>query len=646
MENDKKSGKSKGDMSLDVQAIESQTEQFTVKQALVKALVITGRSSDEAAALQAINSQEDEWGTAGAVDPILPPESLMSLYEISDTLRQNIDAYVTNIEGNGHILTAKIDVDTPRAFEQVKDAMDAAAWSDAIAAAMKELNAKAEADGVQVTEEMRRAKIDTLSIVEPTEAEVRAKMEQIKAATRREMHQAKAWFRNVNSEMSFLDLRERKRIDEETIGHACWEAIRDSNGQLRRLEPMAGYTVLPVKAKGDAFEVQREEWISDIETRPVIEPVRFRRYVQRTNGITRYFKDLNDPRLISANTGKVFMKKEKRGDVTVWTPDPAKMKDEEPNAKPATELIYFAIYSPKTTAGMIRWSGLITAVIGSRAAAEANLAYFENHAIPDAVLLVSGGQLNNESVQRIQESLRSKTKGPGNHHRTLVVQATARASQPGQVTNNPDMEWKNLSDFQQGDALFQDYTKNNTTALSSAFRQALLLLGHIPSDLNRATAYAILSLIEKQVYGPLRAKFDWWVNNVLMSTIGLKLIKFQSLSPEATNIEEMSKSVEWGIKGGAFTPNNLLQLYGSWLNQEFPRIEAEWGDIPFAATLAQINLDTEAPPDEGEVAEPDNEPGASKKSLANRLTVLEDELSKLMARMREDAEFSSGFGQG
>jgi capsid portal protein len=234
-----------------------------------------------------------------------------------------------------------------------------------------------------------------------------------------------------------------------------------------------------------------------------------------------------------------------------------------------------------------------------------------------------------------------------------VVQASAKSTQAGQDVNNPDMEWVNLSDFQNGDALFQTYTENNKTGVSSAFRQALLLLGHIPSDLNRATAYAILSLIEKQVYGPLRNKFDWWVNNTLLPAIGITLIQFESLSPQATNIEEMSKSLEYGVKGGAFTPNMLLKLYGTWLNTEFDPIDAEWGDKPWAGTLAQINLDTAPPDDEnngnnqgGEEDDETDEGNDDTRTLKNRIKKLEKLVSDMAARQEKDADFVSAFGQG
>jgi len=638
----------KGSKETDVKVTEvgSDAEIRTVKQALIKALVITGRHEDEATALKSMTAQEDEWQGVGAVDPILDPESMMSLYEISDSLRQNIDAYATNIEGNGHLLLPKIDTSKPaEAFEEVKNAMDAANWADAVTATNARLDKEEMDKGIKYTPRERQAQIDKIKIKEPTDAEVRAQIEEIDTRTKREMHTAKAWFRNVHPELSFLDLRERKRIDQEAIGRGYWEVRRDSNGQIRRLQPVAGYTVLPMTSKGEEFEVERDEWVSEIETRTVIEPVRFRRYVQRANGTTKYFKDLNDPRLVSDKTGKVYMKKvapsegQKRGTVA-FTPDYEKMKEDEPKAKPATELVFFPIYSPKTPAGMARWAGLITGVIGNRAAAEADLAYFENHAIPDAALLIAGGQLNDPSVQRIQEALRSKTKGPGNHHRTLVIQASAKSSQAGQEVNNPDMEWVNLSDFQQGDALFQQYTENNKKAVSSTFRQALLLIGYIPSDLNRATALAVMSLVEKQVYGPLRRKFDWWVNNTLLPSIGVKLIKFESLSPEATNIEEMSKAIEQGIKGGAFTPNILLELYSTWLNRDFQKIEAAWGDVPFAATLAQLALDAEPPADEDE-GTPPAEPQEAE-NTEERLKQIEKLVANIEKRQQEEAEMAAG----
>lgn len=605
-----------------------------VRQALVKALVIAGRHENEVSAIKSMQEQDNLWQGVGAVEPLLDPESLMSLYEISDSLRQNIDAYATNIEGNGHVLLPKIDLTKDDAPAKVKNALDAKNYAEQVDAAMADLNARAMETGESVTEAQRLEAMDKINPTEPTDAEVKEEMENLRRKIQREMHLATAWFRNVHPELSFVDLRQMKRVDEETIGHGCWEVRRDSNGLVRRLEPIAGYTILPLKNKGEEVIVERQEWVSDIYTRTVIEPVRFSRYVQRVDGKTTYFKDFNDPRLVSNLTGEVYMKPKKvGGDILGYEADYSKMKTKEPNACPAGELIYFRIYSPKTQAGMIRWGGQITGVIGSRAAAEANLAYFENHAVPDAVLLVSGGQLNNESIKRIQESLRSKTKGPRNQHRTLVVQATAKGTQPNQVVNNPDMEWINLSDFQQGDALFQGYTENNKTGVSSCFRQALLLIGHIPSDLNRATALAVMNLVEKQVYGPLRSKFDWWVNNTLLPSIGIKLLKFESLSPEATNIEEMAKAIEPGIKGGAFTPNMLLELYSVWLNREFERIDAEWGDVPFSATLSGLNLEAE-PPDDEENTEKIGE---------SRIKDLEKNVNLLFKERLDNADLVSNF---
>lgn len=639
----------KNKQATEVTEIENEVQQITVKQAMIKALVLTGRHVDENEAIKAMSERDDERGEFNAVDPILDPDALLSLWEISDSLRQNVEAYAHNIEGNGHVLKPKIDLSEKNhnAFDQVKDAMDAASWSDAVTAKMAELDRREE-EGEEISVYDRQKAIDDLVVSEPTEKDVNAEMERLRLAMKRDKHMADAWFRNVNPTMSFLELREQKRIDEEAVGRAAWEVGRDSRGMIRRLEPISGHTILPLKEKNNAIEVERDEWISDIGTNKIRETVKFRRYVHRANGEATFFKDLNDPRLVSDKTGKVYMKKRRRNNKDVLEPDYAKMKVDEPEASPARELIYFSVYSPKTTAGMIRWAGHITGILGSRAAAESTLAYFENHAVPDSVLLISGGQLNDMSVERIQEMMRARTQKAKNHHRTLVVQAAGTGkARPNEVTNNPDMEWKNLADFQQGDALFMNYTEENKKALSSAFRQALLLIGQIPSDLNRATAMAILSLVEKQVYGPLRRKFDWWVNNTLLPAIGIKLLKFESLSPEAQNIEEMANAIEYGVKGGAFTPNILLELYGLWLNREFPKIEEPWGDAPFAATLNQIDLGVERPSDvDGDTTGTiggGKDTGLSRKALENRLAELEKSFADLYQKFRTESEIAAGF---
>jgi capsid portal protein len=555
-------------------------EGMTVKQALIKALVIGGAADSEITASRIIAEREEAWSGLGAVDTILDLDSLLYLHEISDTLPQCVAAYVGNIELNGWVLKPKLDLGHKDAKDKVGDILEAEAWADAIEAA-------------QDTEDKD---IDDIDVPPPSEEEIESRTKELQRQIRRETYIAKAWFENCSAKNSFEWLRGKKRTDEEVVGHGCWEVLRDSKKRVRRLEHIPGHTILPMSDDGKRVNVERLEWVSSVSTRTVTEPLLFRKYVQKDGGNTRYFKEFGDPRAMDSDTGKVYEAKYKKGPdgelVMIKTAEEV-MKADKKEAIPATEVVYFPVESPHTPAGMIRWAGWIVSIFGNRAAAESNLAYFENHAVPEAALLIGGGKLTDDSARKMKGHLTKKHKGSKNHGRLLIMQALAKAEggRPGEKNVTPEMKWINLSEFQKGDGNFIKYTENNQAGLTSSFRQSPILVGKIPSDLNRATAWAVLFQADRQVYGPLRREFDRWVNKVLLPSIHCYAIEFESLSPVGTDIETMSKALEIGIKGGAFTPNEIRKLFSLWLNEPFEEIEEDWAKMPSLFTLNGITPD-------------------------------------------------------
>ena len=57
----------------------------------------------------------------GALEPPYDPEALCILFEHANSLRQNVDAYATNIDGFGHRLEPAIDFDDRDADERVSE---------------------------------------------------------------------------------------------------------------------------------------------------------------------------------------------------------------------------------------------------------------------------------------------------------------------------------------------------------------------------------------------------------------------------------------------------------------------------------------------------------------------------------------------
>ncbi len=91
-----------------------------------------------------------------------------------------------------------------------------------------------------------------------------------------------------------------------------------------------------------------------------------------------YFKALGDSRVVSRKTGQVFD--------TVQA-----LVRVDPSDGPATEILHFAVDSPRSPYGVPRWIGTLLSVLGSRQMEEVNHAYFEHKSVSPLALLVSGG---------------------------------------------------------------------------------------------------------------------------------------------------------------------------------------------------------------------------------------------------------------
>lgn len=102
-------------------------------QAILKAVVVGARAGDPASR----PGGEDLTEAFAALDALCPPydpEALCLLMEHSNSLRQNVDAYATNIDGFGHRFEPAIDFDADDADRRVADCIylervAARAWS-------------------------------------------------------------------------------------------------------------------------------------------------------------------------------------------------------------------------------------------------------------------------------------------------------------------------------------------------------------------------------------------------------------------------------------------------------------------------------------------------------------------------------------
>jgi PBSX family phage portal protein len=521
-------------------------------QVLLKAVVVGARVQDPASR-PAGEGLGATFVSIGALAPPYEPEALCLLVEHSNSLRQSIDAYATNIDGFGHRFEPVIDFDAEDARQKVSDAM------------MLERMAEREAG---------RLPADTP--VQPTEEEVTARKAELAQLARVERARLESFFDFCCFDHSFVDLRRRTRQDLEVTGNAYWEVLRNAKGEVARLVYVPSYTVRLLPLDREPVEVHEHVRVSAVSNETVPARRRLRRYVQIQGAERVYFKSFGDPRVISRSTGQVF-------------PDVASLRQANPTDGPATEIIHFAIPSPRSPYGVPRWVGTLLSVLGSRQMEEVNYLYFENKSVPPLALLVSGGKLSEASVPRIERFIEENLKGKANFHKILILEAEGPGTGEGRQAK---IELRPLTDAQQQDALFQQYDERNIDKVGSAFRLPRMLRGE-SRDFNRATAESALRFAEDQVFQPERDEFDFLINRKLLADMGIRFWRFRSQTPVTRDPERLTGMVEKLVRVGVLTPEEGRTLAGDIFNREFRKIGDDWTKRPITLTLAGIQTGVE-----------------------------------------------------
>ena len=535
----------------DVHAIEHADQRL---QAILKAIVVGGtvdtpRSHPHGDETEA----ERHFESAGALVPPYDPRALCMLFEHSNSLRPNVDAYATNIDGFGYRFDPVIDFDAEDAKERVADAMV--------------LERAAAREG---------SALPTGALLEPTPEEVTARTQELRKLARRERGQLEVFFEFCSFDHSFVDLRRRTRQDLEVTGNAYWEVLRNGKGDIARFVHVPSYTVRLLPLDRGLVEVTERVRVSATAFDTVTARRRLRRYVQIQFTERVFFKSLGDPRVISRRTGLVFR-------------DVEALRAVDAEDGPATELLHFSVHSPRSAYGIPRWVGALLSVLGSREMEEVNYLYFGNKSVPPLALLVSGGRLAADSIPRIERFIEENLKGKGNFHKILILEADGSGSDD---TGRAKIELHPLTDAQQKDALFQQYDQRNIDKVGSAFRLPPLLRGD-GRDFNRSVADAQLRFAEDQVFQPERDEFDFLINRKIVAELGVRFWRFRTQTLATRDPERMTDMVERLVRVGVLTPEEGRILAGDIFNREFQKIGDDWTKRPIPLTLAGIQTGVE-----------------------------------------------------
>lgn len=533
---------------------------------LVKTTVQTFSPREDSNAAQYPDEAERHFTGVGAIEPGYSPYVLLTLLEHSNSLRQCVDSYVTNIDAFGHRFEPIIDLNAADADDRVK-------------AYLFERAAEAHPD---VIDDPQR------QLPEPTVDEIDACKKELRERMRAELHQVEQFFEYACLDISFVTLRRRTRQDLESLGNAYWECIRTEAGRLAGFEYVPGFTVRHMPA--DHYPTEVEVRVKKNEFQYATVKVRryFRRFVQCFESRIIFFKEFGDPRLVSARTGQIFRTEKE------WLDHLSRNRDD----RLATEMLHFRVHTAKSSYGIPRWVGTLLSVLGSRQAEEVNHAYFENKSVPPLALLVSGGRVSDETITRIRDFIENEVKGKQNFHKLLVLEAESGGGggAGGFDQGRLKMDLKPLTAAQHNDALFQNYDERNIDKVGMAFRLPRMLRGDI-RDFNRATAQAALEFAETQVFAPERDEFDFLINRHILPQLGVRFWRFKSNAASTQNPNDLAEIAKVLGEAGYLTPAEGRDLAERILNRQLQKINAPWVKQPIQLTLQGI-----APP--GDLAAP------------------------------------------
>lgn len=367
--------------------------------------------------------------------------------------------------------------------------------------------------------------------------------------------------------------------------------------------PGGGLLSEPPEGEVEERSVVRKQRIEEQVAYELVEETRwkrFRRYVQKHEGKTTFFKELGDPRLIDCRSGEVVAREklaEDHGDGAKREPRFTLRGDEiviEPEGTrgfpvrwAANPVKHLDLYSTRSSYGLPRYIGNLFSIFGSRAADEINYVTFKNQNVPNLVVTVANGQLTDDSADRIDEFLEA-IQGDDNYSKILVLEAEPVMEgmrDPGIVK----IELKPLTKEQHSDAMFVNYQKNNDERTRRAWRFPPIFVG-FSEDFTGKTIDASRRLADEQVFGPERTRFDrFWTRWVLLE-LGIVWSTFRSNSPNVAENADLVKLLAQGEKTGGLTPRISRKLIGRIINEDLGEVDPDVldPDAPFSLTLAQL----------------------------------------------------------
>jgi len=397
------------------------------------------------------------------------------------------------------------------------------------------------------------------------------------------------FFRYVNAEQDLTELLTEAVWDYYLTGNMYFEVSRnDTTGQPDGLirVPSHQMEIMKLEEEPYANKIKRIERTRDgYKVSEREEAFRRRRYVQTSTGSSRtgsasndsthqtFYKAFQDDRAYDRDTGKLVKEK-------------SKISELKSKNKLAREIIHVAEPRTRGPYGFVRHIGNVISIVGDQKAEEINYATIKNNSIPSMFVMVSGGNLTQDSIDRLKDFIQVKINNSDNRSKFVLLESEPMTMDDVDI-GNAKIEVKSLHDTRINDAMFTEYSTENRQAQRRAYRLPEVLVGRGDAK-TRAEVEANVKFADEQIFAIDRDKFVKFINNKLFAEMGIVHNVIELNTPNVTDTQALVQAMRDAEKTGAMTPEIARMIMERLFGQDLPEFPQGFDStLPFSLLMAE-----------------------------------------------------------
>jgi PBSX family phage portal protein len=213
------------------------------------------------------------------------------------------------------------------------------------------------------------------------------------------------------------------------------------------------------------------------------------------------------------------------------------------------ELIHYKSYSPLNTFyGIPDILSAVSSLVGDSLAAQYNIDYFQNKAVPRYIITLKGAKLSADAEDKMFRFLQTGLKSQS--HRTLYIPL------PGDSDGNKvDFKMEPIENGIQ-DGSFKEYRKQNRDDILIAHQVPISKLGGTDSGI--AAAISQDRTFKEQVARPAQEHLEKMVNKIIKEKTDILELRFNELT--LTDEIAQSQILERYVRNKIMVPNEAREL--------------------------------------------------------------------------------------